>query len=76
MLSITEAAARLSAKESELADAGEKHGLPWAKANGGIEYVWVDDVLHVLWKPSTRTERAEPPKPPTTDWRSPASSAR
>lgn len=59
MLTKAEAAARLSVRESEVADAGEKHGLPWAKAKGGAEYVWVDGLLHILWKPQTETERIE-----------------
>ncbi len=57
MLTIKQAAARLSVKPDHLEDAGEKHGLPWARSKSGVEYVWVDDVLHVLSKPLTDSER-------------------
>jgi hypothetical protein len=43
-LTIEDAAAKLGVKAGDLADAGEKYGLPWAKANAGTEYVWRKEI--------------------------------
>ncbi len=39
-LTLEQAAAKLGIRVEEVADAGERYGLPWAKARFGIEYVW------------------------------------